>query len=239
MMKRVAVIVLTWERPHLLHKTLFSLSKQTNKSFDVYISNSNIKNKRFVDKTSLVYKNKLNIKTEHVSNEYFCFRRFFLAKKLYEEGTEIIVFLDDDITIPDDYIEKCLAQYEPQSYKSWWAWNFNGKPYKYVKDRTRIQDPTVKVDYCGTGVSIIDASIFADKGLFDCPKEAYEMDDLWISYFTSHVRKWRLSYLDIDGVKLGGDDSVALFRKIMQDKTSPRYKKLDFLEKLRSFGWKV
>ena len=174
--------------------------------------------------------NQYGVKYQQDPNDKFCFRRFEIAAGL---GAKRIIFLDDDVIIPNDFIEKAIAQHEPKTYKSWWTWNFNGKPYHFVKDRTRITTPDVNVDYGGTGISIIDASVFDNKKFFDVPDGAYYMDDIWLSYFVGHVMGWPIRYLDINGVELGGADSVAEYSRISKLNNN----KERFVDMLRAKGW--
>ena len=222
------MVSLTWRRPEALGKTLEQLSNQTTDNFHTIISNSNPDIADFVQSSCRLY----DVYCRQDSNDKFCFRRFEIAKEL---NAKRIIFLDDDVTIPNDFVEKALELWEPESYKSWWTWNFNGNPYHFVKDRTRITEPGVCVDYGGTGISIIDASVFQHEGLFDGPEGFYYMDDIWLSYFVGHVLGWKIEYLDINGIELGGADKVAEFSRIAQLSNN----KEKFVDHLRSRGWNV
>jgi hypothetical protein len=158
-------------------------------------------------------------------------------------GTDIILFIDDDITFGPDYIENCLRYYEPNSYKSGFAWSFQANGENYYKYRTRINDYTSKIHYCGTGISIIDAKIFLDDRLIKrAPPEAYRIEDLWLSYFAQHVCKWKLGYIEMKDVVIGGSDNAALYKEILNDKkTKGTPDKADFLKMLvaRPYSWKL
>ena len=82
---------------------------------------------------------------------------------------------------------------------------------------------------------MIDASIFLDPGIFNVPKKAYGIDDLWLSYYSDHIAGYKLKYLDIPGIKVGGDDKVALLKEIKNQE----YTKKDFLIDLVNRGWSV
>lgn len=222
------VISLMWGRPKALPKMLEQLSRQTSQDFRTIISNSNPDTTDYAKEVCSEY----DVYFRQDSNEKYCFRRFEIAAEL---NTERIIFIDDDVIIPDDFVEKALAQYEPRTYKSWWTWNFNGKPYHFVKDRTRITAPGVSVNYGGAGISIVDASIFQKRELFDVIDGAYYMDDIWLSYVAGHVLDWRIEYLDIDGIELGGADSVAEYSRIAKLTNN----KKTFVDELRSRGWQV
>jgi GT2 family glycosyltransferase len=217
-----------WRRPKSLPTTLQQLSRQTNKNFKTIISNSNPET---VDYAKSVCK-EYDVYFRQDLNEKSCFRRFEIASKL---NAKTIIFLDDDVVIPDDFVEKALDLHEPKTYKSWWTWNFNGQPYHFVKDRTRITESGVNANYGGTGISIIDASVFQDKKFFDTPDGAHYMDDIWLSYFVGHVLGWPIQYLDIDGVELGGADDVAEYSRIAKLENN----KKQFVDTLRARGWPV
>lgn len=222
------VISLMWGRPNALITTLTQLSRQTEKDFEVIISNSNPDTEVYARRMC----NQFGVQFRQDANDKFCFRRFDIAKEL---DAEKIIFLDDDVIIPDDFVEKAFAQWEPESYKSWWTWNFNGQPYHFVRDRTRITTPGVRVDYGGTGISVIDPKVFQHEEFFNGPHGFHYMDDIWLSYFVGHVLDWKIEYLDIDGVELGGADSVAEYARIARLKRN----KKEFVDELRSMGWQV
>lgn len=234
---KVAVVLLTWQRYNNLKITLDSLNKQTYKDFDVVVSNGNLKDNPVaaINKYVSYYKRKgLRIKLRHDGNDLFAFRRFTVGKDLAQKGYDVILFIDDDVTFPSTYIGKCLEQYEPQSYKSGFAWVLHHKGSSYYKHRTRKWDNQEQVHYCGTGFSMIDASIFLDNNLINsAPGAALKIEDLWLSYYAQHVKGWKLAYMQTLGVELGGADRVALYKAIQKDPVN----KTDFLHQLVAMGW--
>jgi hypothetical protein len=231
---KAAVILLSWKRPKGTLRNLKDLSQQTVGGFRVVISNANPD----INKNLESYKARfpeLDIEVRNDSNRYLCFRRFFIAKEMAESGTDVVFFIDDDVVIPKNYIELALAQYEKGTYSSSYAWTFADNGSDYYKKRTRVYDNESDIKYCGAGVSMIDASIFLDPGLFNVPQEAYGIDDLWLSYYSDHVAGYKLKYLRIPGVVVGGNDGVALLLKIRKQ----TYTKKDFLIDLVKRGWSV
>ena len=231
---RAAVILLSWKRPTGTLKNLKDLSQQTMEGFRVIISNSNPD----ISKKLESYKDNfpdLNIEIRNESNDHFCFRRFFIAREMAQSGIDVIFFIDDDVRIPKNYIELALEQYQDKTYSSSYTWTFQDNGSDYYKKRSRVYDNKENIKYCGAGVSMIDSSIFLDDGLFKVPKGAYEIDDLWLSYYSDHIAKYKLRYLEIPGVVVKGNDSVALLSTI-KDKD---YTKKDFLIDLVSGGWSV
>jgi GT2 family glycosyltransferase len=235
---RVYIVLLTWQRLPNLKQTLLSLSKQTYKNFSIYISNANVGRSATVEKYARNFKTQhnLDIEISHDGNDIFAFRRFTVGKLLAERGADIVMYIDDDISFGPKYIESILSQYEPKSYCSGFAWNFQHGGKDYYRYRTKRFDNKEKIHYCGTGVSAIDAKIFLQKGLLDAPKEAYQIEDLWLSYYAQHVMGWKLKYVEIPDFHIGGSDSVALYKKIL----GSEYTKADFLRLLvKEYGWKL
>lgn len=233
----VYVVLLTWRRIPFLKKTLEFLYNQTYKDFTIHITNGNIPRSGSVDRIADLYRQRgLKIDVSHDGNDIFAFRRFTVGKQLAEAGADVVLFIDDDIVFPANYIENCLSQYEPKTYKSGFAWSFQRGGEDYYRFRTRHWDNNQTIHYCGTGIGMIDASIFLQPGLLDAPEEAYKIEDLWLSYYAQHVLKWKLLYMNTPGVTIGGADNVALFKDILASK----YNKADFLRLLISkYGWKI
>jgi hypothetical protein len=137
----------------------------------------------------------------------------FVAKKALEQGAEVILFIDDDVTIPDNYVETCLAQYEPKTYKSGYSWYFTTNT-SYYNGRIRVTNERDPVHYAGTGIAMIDASIFLEEGLLNAPTCAYKIEDLWLSYYANHVLGWKLGWIKDSGARVFGKDNVALNREV-------------------------
>jgi glycosyltransferase involved in cell wall biosynthesis len=237
--KKVAVVLLTWQRIVTLRPTLKRLFRQTYTNFDIIISNSNPKDsaKAAVNEVASFYNQRgRTVIVRHDSNDLYAFRRFQIGKDLYDDGYEIVLFIDDDIRFPDSYIEKCLSQYEPKTYKSGFTWILYKKGINYYKFRKRVYSNEEDIHYAGTGISMIDASIFADKNLIDsAPKEAYTIEDVWLSYFVIHKEGWSIKYMETPNVIIGGADAVALYKVVQRDTVD----KADFLRILVDRGWEI
>lgn len=239
---KVTVVLLTWQRLSSLNKMLNSLSSQTYKNFNIRISNANLVKFEYVESVAKRFDGKLDIEVSHEGNDQFAFRRFAVGKGLAECGTKIVLFIDDDVQIPNDYVEQCLRYYEEKSYKSGFAWTLDRGGSSYYKYRTRIHDPHQKANYCGTGLGMVDASIFLDPRLISqAPPEALKIEDLWLSYFAQRVLRWKLAPIPQEHVILGGADSVALYKQVLKEKhTTKAPDKNDFLQLLvRKYKWKL
>jgi glycosyltransferase involved in cell wall biosynthesis len=229
-MPKTAIVLLTWKRINTLLKLLNRLNKQTVQDFDVFVSNANkeeIDNVRnaanqFPDLTITVY--------DH-DNSIFTFRRLYIGRDLAKAGYEAVMFIDDDIYIPTNYVELALNQYEPKTYKSVYAWRFVGR--HYYNDRVKVSKTNQPVNYCGTATSIIDSSIFLDDEIFNVSDKAHKIEDLWMSYHAQHKLGWKLEYLDIPNVVIGGRDLQALYLAVAKEE----YNKVSFLHDLVDTGW--
>jgi hypothetical protein len=180
----------------------------------------------------------MDITVRKDDNKLFAFRRLLVAKELAEAGADIIMYIDDDVSIPQDYVETCLSQYEPETYASGFAWSLFDNGKDYYKSRTRQHSNVYKVHYCGTGISMVDAKIFLHDELTNLekvPGGAIKIEDLWLSFIAQHRLKWKLKYLSMPGVILGGGDGVALYKQV----SSGSYDKADFLRDLVKMGWKI
>lgn len=235
---KTVVVLLTWQRIPNLKLTLAALHKQTYKDFDVFISNANLEKKKIVERYAhhANQAGRLKVTVSHDGNDVMAFRRFDVGRRLAKQGYDVVMFIDDDVTIPGDYVQRFIKEYEPKTYASNFAWSFQDRGSDYYKKRTRVTNDKQKIHYAGTGVSMIDASIFLDKGIHQAPKDFYPVEDLWLSYYAQHVLKWKLKYVDIPGVVIKGGDSVALYRQVAKSKKD----KADLLRILvRDFGWSL
>jgi hypothetical protein len=179
----------------------------------------------------------MNVKVTHDGNKHSCFRRFFIAKDYAERGYEVVFFLDDDIIIPRFYVEKMMKQFKPGAYHSCYAWSFKDKPQNYWRDRTRVTDDSAKIRYGGAGVSMTDAKIFLDKRLFKVISPmAYQIDDLWMSYYCDHIAKIPIVRTQVQDLIIGGNDKSALYKVLKREDGD---QKSLFLNELIKSGWKL
>jgi glycosyltransferase involved in cell wall biosynthesis len=236
---KVAVVLLTWKRLFSIQSTLNSFARQTNKDFTLVISNANLTKHgiAIIEKYAKIYKhNGRKVIVRHDGNEEYAFRRFYVGKDLYDAGYEVVLFIDDDVKVPDNYVDQCLSYYEPKTYKSGFTWVLYNRGKNYYKFRKRVFTNKVNIHYAGTGFSMIDASIFKDKALIqDAPKEAMKIEDLWLSYYVYKKQGWRMMYMHLDGVQLGGADGVALYKNVRNSEMD----KAEFLRILVKMGWKI
>lgn len=228
MQKKIGLVLLTWKRLFDLEKTLSDLVNQTYPNFKVYISHSNNENVREFEDIAKKFLDKLDLEIIIDSNDKYCFRRFDIARNNLDSH-DIFFFLDDDVTIPYNYIENSIKQYKEKTYFSGHAYSFTSFPISY-RNRKKYFFKTDVIGYCGAGMSMIDSSIFLYEDFFSNSliKENYQLDDIWLSYFVNKIG-WSLEFLD-SGAKLGGEDGVAFYKTVLPQKHV-------FTQKLVSAGW--
>lgn len=231
--QRVAIILLSWKRPESLIELVSQLHSQTYQDFDTYVSNSS-EDLDHIAMLDLALKNQDRTYLVHEDNQYSCFRRFNIARSLASDY-DIFIFLDDDVKISNNFVKDSIAQYSPKTYFSWYVWQFLKGGQEYHK-RIRVRDHYTDIHYGGPGISMVDSELFEQPEFFNVVgKQAYEIDDLWISYYCNHIAKWPIKYLDVSNIKLGGGDSHALYMDIGRRK----YNKNSFLQELKATGWKL
>lgn len=232
-----AVILLVHDRISFLANTIKMINEQTNKNFTFFISVCEEKNSDLLQKIVLDNIDKgIDYKIES-SAECRPWRRFTLSKDLANLGYKKIIFIDDDIFFPKNHVEHLLSIYEPQSYKSWWAWKITD-PQNYLKKRVRVLQQDVNASYCGTGISIVDSSIFLQDGFFDVTEEAKWMDDIWISFFCNK-KVWKVCAFSLNGISFNkeADSSKALYKNI---KSKSGMSKDQYVFWLYSkYGWNI
>jgi hypothetical protein len=190
-----ALILCTYRRITNMPKFLQKIRIQTNKNFDLYISN-NCENQ---DDKLIKYFNKynhdlgINIFIKNYYNKYKQFSRFYLGKELAEQGYEKIIFIDDDQVLPQSFIQDCYDQYDSSTVKSFYAHRFDEDYW----DKVRLIEGE-EGNYAGTGGLICSAKIFLDDKFFDCPKEYHIIDDLWLSHYILKYTEYKIKILKTD-----------------------------------------
>ena len=235
---KIVVIVLSWKRIKGLKHTLQRLTMQNGPEFKVHVSNGNLEISKTIDQISDYFRTNygMDLEVTHDGNQYSCFRRFMIAREYAKSGYDVVLFLDDDIILPRNYVKNFINSFEPETYQSNYAWTLQDNGSDYYKKRTRVFHNEEPIKYLGAGVSMLDAKIFLDDRLFNVVDDRYDIDDLWMSYFADHVMGWKLKFVDVPDLVIGGGDTAALHTKLRRD---PVNNKAAFLRKLVSLGWKV
>jgi hypothetical protein len=174
-------------------KILNKIAQQTNKDFDLYISN----NSDNQDNKLISYFSKygtdlsINVYIKNYNNIYKQFSRFYLAKELAKQGYKKIIFFDDDEVLPASFVQDCYDQYDDNHVKSFYAHKFTDDYWK----KERLRDEEIG-NYAGTGGLVCSSSIFLDEKFFTCPEEYYIIDDLWLSYYLLNFTNYKIKLLN-------------------------------------------
>jgi hypothetical protein len=184
---RVPIVMCTWRRVERLPRTLELLAEQDTPA-SLYIWNNNRNEATRIDE--LLARGAVPAQSVHCSRNIGCFGRFYLAREL-APAHEAVLFIDDDQDFGRTMVTDQLASFAPASLAGWWAFDYRPGARSYA-ERDRVDEPGSSADYVGVGGMVADASIFADPGLFGCPRRYWFVDDLWLSYYASEVRGWDL-----------------------------------------------
>jgi hypothetical protein len=133
------------------------------------------------------------------------FSRFLLARRVMQtEVVDYIIMMDDDQYVTPSTVTDVYAKRQPRSFLSWYGKNWNPNQASYWKPREHIdmnpsmrylQFPNVTTwQYGGTGMSIIDASVFLNVELYEIEKKFLFIEDVWLSYIVQ-VLGWHIGRL--------------------------------------------
>ena len=64
---------------------------------------------------------------------------------------------------------------------------------------------------------IADMKVFEDEGLFDCKKEYWFVEDLWLSFYANKYHNYKLIKSSAD--MINGDDEHSLYKVVLDVKT--------------------
>ena len=199
-MSRLAVFLTVYDRLDNLDRTVAELKEQLNKDFDLYVvNNSKVNISKLIDYPCTII---------NQGNKWKMYGRFFAVRDvLRSKQHEIIAFLDDDIAIPRNYTDYCYRQFDPGAVKSFWAFRI----YKDYWDRKKLKGNEFG-HYAGAGGLLAPSELFSVPQLYDCPKEYWIIDDLWMSHCIAAYTDYPIRIFNVD-VKLL-DDRKATYLKI-------------------------
>lgn len=185
--KRLPVIMCVYKRLDHLELTLNQLLDQVDYTFDIFIWNNNPKEQSRLERTAELYP-QLKITVHHSKSNIGGFGRFYLARQISSRYPAVI-FIDDDVDLSQNALSTLAQEFKPRTIHSFYAFKFKTKDNYFKRKKLK---PGNEADYCGTGGMICDTSIFNEKGLFECPKEYWFIEDLWLSYYANHILGWKL-----------------------------------------------
>jgi hypothetical protein len=184
---RVPVVLCTWTRVERLPRTLEMLADQDTPAV-LYLWNNNRREAERID--GVLRRSPIPAQSVHCARNIGGFGRFYLARDLASVH-DAVVFVDDDQDFGRSMITDQLASFAAGTLAGWWAFTYRRGATTYAQ-RDRVPSPFQPADYVGTGGMVADASIFTDPGLFTCPRRYWFVEDVWLSYYASHVRGWKL-----------------------------------------------
>jgi hypothetical protein len=191
---KTAVIFLTYVRLEYIPQTAECFKNQTNKDFDLYISNNSPMQDKCVEKIKKYLSDiGTNVYVRNDNNEYKIFSRFYMAKELEAEGYEKIIFLDDDEIFPDTFIQECYDQYEEDVVKTFWAHRIES----IYKRKVKLEGNELG-NYAGGGGLVCSSKVFTNEELFNCPEKYMIVDDLWLSYCLLKFTDYKIKTLKTD-----------------------------------------
>jgi hypothetical protein len=176
-----------WKRIKRLTRTLELLAEQ-EAATTLYVWNNNRRQAEDVD--SCLARSPIPAQSVHCNRNIGGFGRFYMARDLADAHSAVL-FIDDDEDFSRSMVADQLASFESDSVAGWWAFTYRAGARAHG-ERNRVETPLHPADYVGTGGMIADAALFRDPGLFACPRRYWFIEDMWLSYYASHIRGWRL-----------------------------------------------
>ena len=120
-MDKIHIILCTYNRIYNLENVLQSLHIQTvSNQIVLHLLNNNISQKDQIEQLILTKYN-FRIILTHYNNENNIFERFIYAKKFisYVPNVKYLLFIDDDMTYENTWVEKMYDLRKPKHYISW------------------------------------------------------------------------------------------------------------------------
>lgn len=218
------VVMALWQRIENLPSTVKALKNQNNAKPVLYLWNNNPQIASKVER--IAARTTLPIKIYHSQYNIGGFGRFYLAKDIALYYVKIL-FIDDDQLLAANTVSGFAREFEPQTIKGYWSYKFMDSRNYW---RKRVIAAGQNADYIGTGGMLVDAQIFSDTRVFECPKRFWFIEDVWISFVASHYLGWKTSKtkttLQIE------DDGKDQLNKLIDRKTR-------MLKYLLKKGWKL
>jgi hypothetical protein len=184
---RTPVIMCAWKRVDRLGRTLEMLADQDAPA-TLYVWNNNRQEANRID--DLLAESPIPAQSLHCGRNIGSFGRFYVAHDLADRH-DVVLFIDDDQEFGSSMVADQLASFGPRSLAGWWAFTYRPGAWTYA-ERDRVQAPLHRADYVGVGGMVADAAVFTDPALFRCPRRYWFVDDMWLSFFATHVHGWEL-----------------------------------------------
>lgn len=221
-MNTVAVVTCVWKRPERLRYTLDMLACQSE-PVDVLLINNNAELEELVDRH--VENTDADIRVWHNGENRGPYARLEVMHECRDEY-EWFVWVDDDLRFGCRLVEQWMLQRVSDTLMGWKGFNFAG----HYWERAQVTAGELCDYLLGSNV-LVPARAMRDDGVLDLPRE-YRLccDDLWLSFYASHVLGMPLRAGKADvSINIDGKDTYLLHHD----------RKMRLLDELRAQGWKV
>jgi hypothetical protein len=226
----IAVLSCIWQRPERLEYTLRQLSRQTFRSYTVFLINNNPDLYQFAEDKVFDFRIDTEQKVWLIQNEENKgpYARLEWMHRL-KDKFDWFVTLDDDANFPDNFLATWWVQRDAQAVQGWNGFKFN--PGGSYWDRKEVL-PGENAHYLwGSNLFVPKAAI--GDGLLDLdPKYRLFADDLWLCYYANAHKGMALQKAKFAPgvfIEVDGKDTYRHFHA----------EKSWLLEELRAKGWEV
>ncbi|MBL6445765.1 glycosyltransferase [Fulvivirga sp. 29W222] len=195
----ISIIMCVYSRLFNIREILDCFSKQsTQRSFELVIWNNNFEFRNDLNEIAAIYRDKLDIKLIHSSENILCRPRLALSSLVRGEK---VVFCDDDVLPGITYLEELWENHERYGDKSLVC--VSGESFLsneldednphliWKKDNIRwhtYDEPTCEVHYFHANSCILSKQLLKQAATYSYPQpEMAWIDDYWLSYLLSHV----------------------------------------------------
>jgi hypothetical protein len=221
---------------------------EPGQSLEIHVCNNKIDRQKELEgivSTISDQRKLLQLSTEHdnkihiydMGGNHGGFSRFLLARRLMQtEVVDYIIMVDDDQYVTPSTVTEVYAKRQPRSFFTWYGKNWNPNEASYWRPREHLNiDPSLRYldfpkvttwHYGGTGMSIIDASVFLNVELYEIEKKFLFVEDVWLSYIVQ-VLGWHIGRLFVKF-----DDTGQTFRSATGQWTSLKDLKDEFFARV-------
>lgn len=211
---KLPVIMCVWKRLSGFEMIIKQLNNQRFKNFKLFVWNNNPQLKKEFEK--ILNKATFEHEIYHSNENTGGFGRFLYAKKIRRKPglLDYCVFIDDDQRFGKNLLETFYKEKEKNTIKSQWGWQFTGLNYYSDRKLVKIKE---QIHYAGTGGMVADMKVFEDENLFNCKKEYWFVEDLWLSFYANKYHNYKLIKSAAD--MINGDDEHSLYKVVLDVKT--------------------
>jgi glycosyltransferase involved in cell wall biosynthesis len=234
----VSVVICSYKRVYNMDALLQAFTAQNFvRSFEVLVWNNNYEARREIDDLYEKYKDRLDLKVIHSTENFYCVIRLAIASLI---RSDFILICDDDVKpLPgyiDLFVEKAkeypdsvlccrghvfkphvLNEEQPERF-----WTDYEHLEFFDESRTDRQVHFLHADNCLIPKRLMQKAL-------DYPMERYEfwlIDDYWLSFVFSHILKapvWKIKATDVLSFTVCADDPrIALYHnpKVIEQRTN-------------------